>query len=79
MLLIVTEPVVAFAATGIVPVYVAVGVWHATLTGNDIALVVAGPPEIVLFTVKLPGLAFSGLPIAALDVPLAGSVAGGCV
>ena len=77
-MLTVVEPVVAFAATFTVPVYVAVGVEHATLNGNAIALVVAGPPVMFFVTVSVPGLALSGLVMLPLDpvviVPLGGDV-----
>ena len=68
-MLTVVEPVVAFAATLTVPVYIAVGVRHATLNGNAIALVVAGPPVTFFVTVNVPGLALSGLVMEPEAVP----------
>jgi len=79
-MLTVVEPVVAFAATFTVPGYVAVGVEQATLNGNAIALVTAGPPVMFFVTVSPPGLALSGLTIVPLAVPPAAiAVAEGCV
>ena len=79
-MLTVVEPVVAFAATFTVPVYVAFGFEHATLNGNAIALVTAGPPVTFLFTVNTPALALSGLTIVPLAAPPAAiAVALGCV
>ena len=66
-MLTVVEPVVAFAATFTVPGYVAVGVEQATLNGNAIALVTAGPPVMLFVTVNTPGFALSGLVIEPLD------------
>ena len=77
-MLTVVEPVVAFAATFTVPVYVAVGVEHATLNGNAIAFVVAGPPVMFFVTVSTPGFAVSGFVIEPLEpeaiVPVGGDV-----
>ena len=55
-MLTVVVPLVAFAATFTVPAYVAVGVRHATLNGNAIAFVVAGPPVMFFVTVNVPGM-----------------------
>jgi len=79
-MLTVVEPVVAFAATFTVPGYVAVGVEQATLNGNAIALVTAGPPVMFFVTVNTPGFALNGLTIVPLAVPPAAiAVALGCV
>ena len=62
---IVVDPVVPFAATVTVPVYVAVGVEHATLIGKLSALALVAPVN-VLVIVIVPGSAVSVLVIFAV-------------
>ena len=79
MLIAALVPVVAVPLNVTLPVYVAVGVWHATVKLYVPGAPVAGAPVTVFVTVSVAGFAVSGLVMVPLAVPLAGKVAGGCV
>ena len=79
MLIAALVPVVAVPLNVTLPVYVAVGVWHATVKLYVPGAPVAGALVTVFVTVSVPVLGVSGLVIVPVAVPVAGKVAGGCV